>query len=268
MASAADQLNALHTAQAVLQHALRSDPNTLLEAKAWLVATISQQQGLTRAVRLACLLPALHGHGRAPLPRPSTTTGLPQMAQRQLLRLLCEMNAQPAVELLSTFPGMCAIAEGCFAEHACSTGCHSNTLSNPCACADLLRDFFKRSDAAIRGWFSHFSMGGISEFRHGALALANWTLTHRDTAWQHLVWSGRHSQAPVAVASKTHYFCELDIVASVRALIRHAPEFWSSQELLKAVRGAGATDFLAIDMEYMCSVRPLDLGRVRRPRQQ
>lgn len=38
--------------------------------------------------------------------------------------------------------------------------------------------------------------------------------------WQLLSWQGRHPQAPVAVAQRPHYFCELDVPRSVRHLLR------------------------------------------------
>lgn len=38
--------------------------------------------------------------------------------------------------------------------------------------------------------------------------------------WHLLSWRGRHSQAPVAVAQRPHYFCELDVPRTLRHLIR------------------------------------------------
>ena len=38
--------------------------------------------------------------------------------------------------------------------------------------------------------------------------------------WHHLEWQGRHSQAPVAVAARTHYFCELDVGRTVDNLVQ------------------------------------------------
>lgn len=42
----------------------------------------------------------------------------------------------------------------------------------------------------------------------------------RPQMWQLLSWQGRHPQAPVAVAQRPHYFCELDVPRSVRHLLR------------------------------------------------
>jgi hypothetical protein len=38
--------------------------------------------------------------------------------------------------------------------------------------------------------------------------------------WHLLAWQGRHSQSPVAVAQRTHYFSELDVPRTVRHLLR------------------------------------------------
>lgn len=66
----------------------------------------------------------------------------------------------------------------------------------------LLRSFFDRSDTLIQAWFGHFSTSGIQHFKRGAPALAHYALGRRDEVWRHLVWAGRHPQAPVAVAAK------------------------------------------------------------------
>ena len=48
--------------------------------------------------------------------------------------------------------------------------------------------------------------------------------------WDLLVWKGAHSQAPVAVAAKPHYFSELDLPATIHNLLQHCPDFWTSPE--------------------------------------
>ncbi|KAG2442285.1 hypothetical protein HXX76_002371 [Chlamydomonas incerta] len=82
-------------------------------------------------------------------------------------------------------------------------------------------DFFTGPSGARRIllWFSHFSMDGMRAFKFGARALAHYALEHRDEVWDLLRWEGKHAQAPVAVAQKTHYFCELAVVPSVMALL-------------------------------------------------
>lgn len=76
----------------------------------------------------------------------------------------------------------------------------------------LLRDpdwvcsFLTASRDRIRAWFAHFGPTGISQLQYGARAIANYALAERAEAWHHLVWAGKHSQSPVAVAAKPHYF--------------------------------------------------------------
>ena len=43
-------------------------------------------------------------------------------------------------------------------------------------------------------------------------------------AWRLLAWAGKHPQAPVAVAARTHYFCELDVPATVANFLEDCPE--------------------------------------------
>lgn len=64
------------------------------------------------------------------------------------------------------------------------------------------------------------------------------TRTHRSLprvrarqVWHLLAWEGKHPQAPVSVASKPHYFCELAVGPSVRALLDAHPQFLESAEL-------------------------------------
>ena len=61
------------------------------------------------------------------------------------------------------------------------------------------------------------------------------------------VGSGKHPQAPVAVAAKPHYFCELALERTVDNLLRDCPPFWTSQQLLEAAAGG---EFLSLDPEY------------------
>lgn len=71
---------------------------------------------------------------------------------------------------------------------------------------DWLCSFLTASSDHIKAWFGHFGPTGIQHFKYGAKALANYALAERVGAWAHLVWKGKHSQSPVAVASKPHYF--------------------------------------------------------------
>jgi len=66
------------------------------------------------------------------------------------------------------------------------------------------------------------------------------------------VWRGKHSQAPVAVAAKPHYFGELDVVASVTALARsEGSAFWRSPEIREAVAGGGLVE---MDPDFFAQV--------------
>ena len=65
-------------------------------------------------------------------------------------------------------------------------------------------------------------MEGMRRFKYGAAALAQYALAHRDEMWHLLAWQGRHSQAPVAVAQRPHYFCELDVPRTLRHLLKCA----------------------------------------------
>ena len=54
------------------------------------------------------------------------------------------------------------------------------------------------------------------------------------------------------MAAKTHYFCELAVVPTVRALLRHCPAFWTSQPWLDCLRPG---TFLELDRQYFGTVR-------------
>lgn len=69
--------------------------------------------------------------------------------------------------------------------------------------------------------------------------------------WHLLVWVGRHPQAPVTVAAKPHYFCELNVPATIDNLLEHCPGFWTSPEFEKCVTSG---DVLALDPEHFLNV--------------
>ncbi|GBF88978.1 hypothetical protein Rsub_01477 [Raphidocelis subcapitata] len=204
--------DALREALRVLESALRSDPNLALEAKTWLIDTIASLRGVEPATAAACFLGAPGGGAAGGRPTP-----LSRAAERQLLALACDVRAPRVAALLAPS-------------------------------ASLLRGLFSRSDALIAAWFGGFGTGGLASFRRGAWALAGFSLARRDDAWRHLVWAGRHPQAPVAVAAKPHYFSELDVVATVRNLLRDCPEFWESHEVRRSLEGG---EWLALDPAYI-----------------
>ncbi len=76
--------------------------------------------------------------------------------------------------------------------------------------------------------------------------------------WDLLRWEGKHAQAPVAVAVKTHYFCELALVPTVRSLLRHHPQFWSSEQWRECCRDGAV---LELDRRHFCEVRAADRDR-------
>lgn len=193
----------------------QADPNLILEAKSWLVGTITSLREVAPSTALACFLPAPSPSGPS-APRPP----LAPAAERQLLQICCQRRAPQIAALLSSSPS-------------------------------LLRAFFSQSDATATSWFGAFSMGGISSFGPGAAALANFSLRHRDDAWRHLVWAGRHPQAPVAAAAKPHYFCELDVPATVKKLSGSCPGFWESRELRKSLEGG---EWMELDLGFCSQV--------------
>uniref|UniRef100_A0A061S3S5 Uncharacterized protein n=1 Tax=Tetraselmis sp. GSL018 TaxID=582737 RepID=A0A061S3S5_9CHLO len=111
----------------------------------------------------------------------------------------------------------------------------------------VLKDFFARRPGAMQIWFGQFSMAGIPGFRGGAKGLARFALARREEAWQHLVWEGKHPQAPVTVAAKPHYFCELSVSRTVRNLLLRCDGFLESHEMRECIEEG---DFLVLDSEY------------------
>ncbi|KAI8462873.1 MAG: hypothetical protein J3K34DRAFT_527439 [Monoraphidium minutum] len=208
---------ALDDALRALESALQADPNLVLEAKSWLVDVVASLEGVAPDTALACFLPSRApraggggGGGAAP--------PLNAAAERQLLRLACEARAPQVAALLS-------------------------------GSAPLLRGLFSRSDALAAAWFGGLGAAPLAALPRGAGALANFALAARGDAWRHLVWAGRHPQAPVAVAAKPHYWAELDVPATLRNLARGCPEFWESRELRRSLESG---EWLALDLDY-CS---------------
>ena len=74
--------------------------------------------------------------------------------------------------------------------------------------------------------------------------------------WDLLVWQGKHSQAPVAVAAKPNYFSELDMTKTVQNLLRHHTEFFSSDLMLDSLKTG---DITALDRPYFCQVIALQI---------
>ncbi|KAJ9697600.1 hypothetical protein PVL29_009432 [Vitis rotundifolia] len=75
----------------------------------------------------------------------------------------------------------------------------------------MLENFFKGNPMRIMHWFSNFSTGGGLETRKGAKALSQFAFVNRDICWEELEWKGKHGQSPAMVATKPHYFLDLDV---------------------------------------------------------
>jgi hypothetical protein len=69
------------------------------------------------------------------------------------------------------------------------------------------------------------------------------------------VWAGDHSQAPISVAARPHYWAELAVLPTVKRFLAECPDFWDSPELLETLQGG---DLLAIDQEFFTTVRQPD----------
>ncbi|TVU36187.1 hypothetical protein EJB05_18108 [Eragrostis curvula] len=99
----------------------------------------------------------------------------------------------------------------------------------------------------IMQWFDHFSFSGESTHKRGARALSQYAFVNRDICWEELEWKGKHGQSPAVVATKPHYFRDLDILQTVENFLEYVPDFWSSDELASSVKDG---EILQIDTEY------------------
>lgn len=80
----------------------------------------------------------------------------------------------------------------------------------------------------IMQWFSNFANGGGLDHKKGAKALSQFAFVNRDICWEELEWKGKHGQSPAVVATKPHYFLDLDVQRTVENFLDNVPEFWSS----------------------------------------
>lgn len=96
-------------------------------------------------------------------------------------------------------------------------------------------------------WFSNFSGGGGLEHSKGAKALSQFAFVNRDICWEELEWKGKHGQSPAMVATKPHYFLDLDVQRTVDNYLDNVPEFWSSNEFADSLRDG---EILFIDREF------------------
>ena len=99
----------------------------------------------------------------------------------------------------------------------------------------------------ISQWFSTFSAAGDSAHGKGAKALSQFAFANRDICWEELEWKGKHGQSPAIVATKPHYFLDLDVQRTVENFLENVPEFWSSKDFAESLKDG---DILAIDKTF------------------
>ncbi|PKI75526.1 hypothetical protein CRG98_004062 [Punica granatum] len=111
----------------------------------------------------------------------------------------------------------------------------------------LLEQFFRGNPRRIFDWFWNFDAGGGLDHKKGAKALSQFTFINRDICWEELEWKGKHGQSPAMVATKPHYFLDLDVQRTVENFAEYVPEFWSSSEFAESLRDG---EILSIDSKY------------------
>nr|XP_043608962.1 uncharacterized protein LOC122580878 [Erigeron canadensis]XP_043608963.1 uncharacterized protein LOC122580878 [Erigeron canadensis]XP_043608964.1 uncharacterized protein LOC122580878 [Erigeron canadensis] len=111
----------------------------------------------------------------------------------------------------------------------------------------MLEDFFRGNPRRILHWFSNFSGTSDMEHRKGAKALSQFAFVNRDICWEELEWKGKHGQSPAMVATKPHYFLDLDVEQTVENFLENVPEFWSSHEFANTLEDG---DILCLDMKF------------------
>ncbi|KAJ3687447.1 hypothetical protein LUZ61_016611 [Rhynchospora tenuis] len=115
----------------------------------------------------------------------------------------------------------------------------------------LLNNFFLGNNSRILQWFDNFSISSESGHRKGARALSQFAFANRNTCWDELEWRGAHGQSPAVIATKPHYFQNLDVLRTVQNFLEYVPAFWSSNELAESVKGG---DILEIDRGYFVNL--------------
>lgn len=111
----------------------------------------------------------------------------------------------------------------------------------------ILEKFFEGNPRRILQWFSNFATGGGLEHGKGAKALSKFAFVNRDICWEELEWKGKHGQSPAMVATKPHYFLDLDVQQTVENFLDNVPEFWSSNEFAESLKDG---EILFIDREF------------------
>ncbi|CAN4119545.1 unnamed protein product [Withania somnifera] len=115
----------------------------------------------------------------------------------------------------------------------------------------LLENFFKGNQTRILQWFSSFAGTGYVDHTKGAKALSQFAFVNRDICWEELEWKGKHGQSPAMVATKPHYFLDLDVERTVENFLEHVPEFWSSKEFAESLKDG---DILTVDNNFFINM--------------
>ncbi|KAJ8568679.1 hypothetical protein K7X08_028212 [Anisodus acutangulus] len=115
----------------------------------------------------------------------------------------------------------------------------------------LLENFFKGNRNRILQWFSNFAGTGYADHTKGAKALSQFAFVNRDICWEELEWRGKHGQSPAMVATKPHYFLDLDVERTVENFLEYVPEFWSSKEFAESLKDG---DILTIDNNFFINM--------------
>ncbi|CAK7349204.1 unnamed protein product [Dovyalis caffra] len=110
----------------------------------------------------------------------------------------------------------------------------------------VLDKFFEGNRTRILQWFSNFSSTGLGN-KKGAKALSQFAFVNRNICWEELEWKGKHGQSPAVVATKPHYFLELDILRTVGNFLENVPDFWTSSEFADSLRDG---DILFIETKF------------------
>lgn len=99
----------------------------------------------------------------------------------------------------------------------------------------------------ILEWFDNFATSSDSGHKKGARAITQFAFVNRDICWEELEWKGKHGQSPAIVATKPHYFHDLDVLRTVENFLEYVPDFWSSDELADSVKDG---EILNLDTKY------------------
>ncbi|KAL3500240.1 hypothetical protein ACH5RR_039333 [Cinchona calisaya] len=115
----------------------------------------------------------------------------------------------------------------------------------------MLENFFRGNSRRILQWFSNFAGASGLEHRKGAKALSRYAFVNRDTCWEELEWRGKHGQSPAMVATKPHYFLDLDVQRTIENFLEYVPEFWSSSEFAESLKDG---EILNIDKRFFVDI--------------